>query len=161
LEVNQSQNRQLQAQAWSEEHNGKQAIGSANSKQLAETLDFDAQCEVEDMSDDEITIIFPNASTADANVFAGTLADDLRDSAKELTVDVRRDRPDAQDFGATLVLILGTAAATKVAAGIGRWISRHSGARVLLKKKDGTELLIENADSASAAKIVAALNRAK
>ena len=113
------------------------------------------------MSDDEITIIFPNASTADANVFAGTLADDLRDSAKELTVDVRRDRPDAQDFGATLVLILGTAAATKVAAGIGRWISRHSGARVLLKKKDGTELLIENADSASAAKIVAALNRAK
>lgn len=112
------------------------------------------------MNDDEIWISFPNTSSSDANIFAQTLADDLRDSAEELTVDVQKDRKDTQDFGATLVLILGTAAATKVAAGISKWIARHSGARVLLKKKDGTELLIENADSASAAKIAAALNKA-
>jgi hypothetical protein len=112
------------------------------------------------MSDDEIWISFPSASAADANVFAQTLLSDLKDSAKELTVNVRRERCDTQDFGTTLILVLGTAAATKVATGISRWIARHSGTRVLLKKKDGTELLIENADSASAAKIAAALNRA-
>jgi hypothetical protein len=111
------------------------------------------------MTDDEIWVSFPDASSADANVFAQTLSDDLRDSARELTVNVRKDRSDTQDFGATLVLVLGTAAATKVATGISRWIARHSGTRVLLKKKDGTELLIEDADSASAAKIAAALNR--
>jgi hypothetical protein len=108
---------------------------------------------------DEILISFPNISLSEANVFAQTLADDLRDSAEELTVEIRKESQETQDFGATLVLILGTAAATKVAAGISKWIARHSGARVLLKKKDGTELLIENADSASAAKIAAALNR--
>lgn len=112
------------------------------------------------MKDDEILISFPNASAAEANSYAQTLANDLKDSEMGLTVAIRKDMPATQDFGSTLVLVLGTAAATKVAAGISRWIARHSGARVLLKKPDGTELLVENADSGSAAKIVAALNRA-
>jgi hypothetical protein len=72
-------------------------------------------------------------------------------------VDVRKESSETQDFGATLVLILGTAAATKVADGISKWIARHSGATIKLKTKNGTELLIENADSAAAAKIAAAL----
>lgn len=112
------------------------------------------------MSNDEVLISFPGISLAEANVHAQKLADDLKDTDRDLKVEIRKEAADTQDFGATLVLILGTAAATKVASGIARWIARHSGARVMLKTKDGTELLIENSDSAAAAKIAAALRSA-
>ena len=111
------------------------------------------------MDQGEVIISFIGTSVAEANLHAQDLAEDLKDTDRDLKVEIRKESPHTQDFGATLVLILGTAAATKVAAGIAKWVARHSGARIALKTKDGTELLIENADSAAAAKIAAALGR--
>ena len=65
----------------------------------------------------------------------------------------RKDREGTQDFGATLVLILGTGAITAVAKGLSAWIVRNSGARIIITK-DG-EVVAENIDSRDAERIVA------
>jgi hypothetical protein len=111
------------------------------------------------MTTEKVILSFEGVSTADGNVYAHSLAEDLKDIDRDIQVNVQKDQSETQDFGATIVLIAGTAAATHIANGISRWIARHSGTKVLLKK-GSTQLLIENADSASAAKIADALKSA-
>ena len=80
-------------------------------------------------------VTFPDASTAEGNRLANTLADALQDADPNIVVDRQRERPDTQDFGATLGVILGTAAATAVAKGIAAWLARNSGARIEIRRK--------------------------
>ena len=97
-------------------------------------------------------------STADeGNYYATGLRDFLIDLEPGLVVEKRRERADTQDFGSTLVLVLGTAAASALARGVAAWLSRNAGARITLKKATG-ELVAEGLDSRDAAKIVQALS---
>lgn len=62
------------------------------------------------MSSEALIVSFPDASTAEGNRLASTLADALRDVDSSIVVDRQRERSDTQDFGASLAVMLGTAA---------------------------------------------------
>jgi hypothetical protein len=104
-------------------------------------------------------IRFPGASTAEANRYAADLATTLRDVDQDLKVEQQRDRPDTQDFGATLAIILGTASVSAVAKGVAAWLARHAGAKIQINA-DGS-VIASNLDSRDAARIADAFGRRK
>ena len=108
-------------------------------------------------------IRFPQADAADANIYARDLADFLKTEIaadKGLRAEPERSNRQAQDFGATLVLILGTAAATAIAKGIQAWLKGHTGARMEIVTDKG-KLLVSNVESKSAAEIAKAFTEMK
>lgn len=109
------------------------------------------------MSTESLIVTFPDTSTAEGNRFARTLAEALRDADPNVLVDRQRERPDTQDFGATLAVILGTAAATAVAKGIGVWLARNSGARIEIRRKGEVVLAATHLDSRDVSRIAEAL----
>lgn len=92
-------------------------------------------------------------SPADANRYAEELRDTLRGSASEVEVERRRDDATTQDFGATLVLVLGTPAAVVLANAFRDWINRRNKAKVTWKTPEG-EILLENITAKDAHKIL-------
>lgn len=111
------------------------------------------------MTQSPFVISFPGVSTAEANRLASGLAAAIRDTDREVQVEQQRDRPDTQDFGATLAIILGTASVTAVARGVEAWLARHSGAKIQINK-DGT-VIASNLDSRDAARIADAFKPAR
>jgi hypothetical protein len=63
------------------------------------------------------------------------------------------------DFGATVVLILGTTAATAIAKGIQTWLAGNAGARIDILK-DGS-VIARNLQSKDAVEIAKALSKTK
>ena len=110
------------------------------------------------MSFDPLVISFADASTAEGNRLASSLADVLRDVDPRITVNRERERADTQDFGATLAVVMGTAAATAVAKGIGAWLARNSGARIEIKRKGKLVLVATHLDSKDVPRIAEALS---
>jgi hypothetical protein len=112
-----------------------------------------------DMQSNEQTMIlsFTGATTDEGNRYASDLKDFLADIGSGARIEKRRERDDTQDFGATLVLVLGTAAASTLARGIAAWLQRNSGARITVKNANG-ELTAEGLDSKDVARIVEALS---
>lgn len=109
-------------------------------------------------NDDPIIITFPDVTLDTRNVLADSLADDLRGIHRSVEVKRQKERPDTMDLGATLVLVLGTAAVTEIAKGIGQWIARHkTEVRLSIGK---TELTVSDADPEAVAEIVKALSHA-
>ena len=82
-------------------------------------------------------IKFDNASDAEANRYASELRDMLLDAASDVEVDRRRDNPDTQDFGATLVLVLGAPAIVAIATALGNWLTLHRRAGITIKTANG------------------------
>jgi Effector Associated Constant Component 1 len=111
------------------------------------------------MSTDSLIITFPDASTAEGNRLASTLADALRDVDPKIVVDRQRERPDTQDFGATLAVVLGTAAVNALAKGIATWLARNSGARIEIRRKGKVVLLATHLDSKDVPRLAEALSR--
>jgi hypothetical protein len=109
------------------------------------------------MSDDLFVLNFLNVSIAEANQYATDLATNLRDASQDAIVEQRRTRSDTQDFGATLVIVLGTASATAIANGVASWLMRHSGARIEISRHGA--VVATNLDSRDAAKIAEAFSR--
>jgi hypothetical protein len=110
------------------------------------------------MSDPSFVLSFRELDSAKANQYASELAAYLRD-VPGVAVEQARDRPETQDFGATLVVILGTATATELANGIATWLKRKTGATIDISN-DG-HVVGENLDSRDAAKIAKAFSRRK
>lgn len=101
---------------------------------------------------------FPGAESDRANQYARSLANSLRDSLEPgCEITVSRDNPESMDFGATVVLILGTTAATAIAEGIRSWLKRNSGAQIELLS-DGT-VRAKNLGGSDAAEIAKAFSR--
>src|SRR5690348_7319700 len=101
---------------------------------------------------------FVDESDSDANILAADLENHLRDVVAEqdaLELSRVRSSPDSQDFGATLVLILGTAAAGSIAKGIQSWLASHSGTKIEITDSIG-KVVATNVDAASAAAIMSA-----
>jgi hypothetical protein len=110
------------------------------------------------MPTDPLTITFSGTSTAEGNRLAGTLGDALRDLDPRIIVQRNRERPDAQDFGASLAVLLGTAAATAVAKGIAAWLARNSGAQIEIRRNGKIILLASGLDSKDVPRIAEALS---
>jgi hypothetical protein len=106
-----------------------------------------------------IKITFPEVSSAEGNRFASTLAEVLRGVDPNVVVDRQRARPDTQDFGADLAVILSTAAATAVASGIGTWLAKNSGAKLEVWRKGKIVLRATHLDSKDVPRIAEALSR--
>ena len=87
-----------------------------------------------------------------SSVVADELRDYILDAASDVQVDQKRGDPDAQDFGATLALLLATSAVTAVAKGIKRWLEQRDTAKVTFKNGRKT-LVVENISATSAAEL--------
>ena len=85
-------------------------------------------------------IRFDEISEADANRYAIELRNMILDASPDVEVERKRDNPSTLDFGATLVLILGTPTATAVtsaiAQAIGNWLLRHKG-DITIERENG------------------------
>jgi hypothetical protein len=111
------------------------------------------------MPTEPLMINFPATSSAEGNRLASGLADALREVDPNIVVDRHRERPDTQDLGATLAVILGTAAVTAIAKGIGAWLARNSGARIEIRRRGKVILAATHLDSKDVAAIAEALSR--
>jgi len=105
-------------------------------------------------------ISFGDATTADGNRFAGSLSETLREVDATIHVERVRERPDTQDFGASLAVMLGTAAATALAKGIASWLARNSGARLEIRREGQIVMTASHLDSADVPKLVESLRAA-
>jgi hypothetical protein len=110
------------------------------------------------MPSEPLIFSFPDASAAEGNRLAANLADALRDVDPGITVDRRREQADTQDFGATLAVVLGTAAATALARGIASWLARNSGARIEIKRNGEVILSASHLDSKDVPRIAEAFS---
>ena len=89
-------------------------------------------------TEQQLTLSFEGANVAEVNRFAAELAERLRDADAPINVRETRADPSAQDFGATLVLVLGTPAVIALAKGVAAWLAMRPSAKVTLKGRDGT-----------------------
>jgi hypothetical protein len=102
--------------------------------------------------DQEIfTIKFEGVSAAEANQYASELRNTLLDAIPDVKVDQRRDDIRSQDFGATLVLILGTPAVIAISKAIGNWLQLRNSASLTIEN-DG-RVIARNITSKDAAKL--------
>jgi hypothetical protein len=108
------------------------------------------------MDTSTFVISFPETSADLGNLYADELKQELIEVDPTVRIDKRRDKINAQDLGATLVLILGTGAITTLAKGLSSWIARNSGVRVVIKTPDGT-ILADHLDSKDAQQVVASI----
>jgi hypothetical protein len=96
---------------------------------------------------------------ATANILATDLEDSLSEAVPALTISRRREDPLAQDFGATLAVVLGTSAVTALAKGVAAWLARRQDARLVLRRTatDGQvrELTIDGQIGGRAERVIA------
>lgn len=83
------------------------------------------------------TITFDNVSEADADRYAAELRNFLLNAAPDIEVERRREDPYTQDFGATLLLILGTPAIVAAVNQIGDWLALRNKAGITIKNGKG------------------------
>lgn len=82
----------------------------------------------------DLLISFVNEDLATANDLAGDLAEFLRDDIPALSVARLRQDSRTQDFGATIGIILGSAAVTSLARGVAAWLARRQDAHLRLER---------------------------
>jgi hypothetical protein len=103
---------------------------------------------------DTLVVTFEDIPVADAGKNVAALREQLLDDCPGITANVRKDDPTTQDFGATLVFVLGAPAIVALAKGISNYLSRRPNG-ILVVKKNGD--VIFRGDSADAAVIAKAL----
>jgi hypothetical protein len=96
-------------------------------------------------------ITFDAVSSADANRYAEELRQFLLDASPDIEVHRRRDDLHTQDFGATLVLILGTPAVAAVVTAIGNWLQLRNAS--LTFETPEKRVVVQNITSKKAAEL--------
>ncbi len=85
------------------------------------------------------------------------LIPDLIDKIVETSEDARpirvKENPDTMDLGATLSLIVTSAAATALAHGIALWLARHKTATLKISTNAGDEIVATGLTSKDATKL--------
>ncbi|KQX58631.1 MULTISPECIES: hypothetical protein [unclassified Ensifer] len=102
-------------------------------------------------------ISFNDVDEAESNLLAQDLENTLEAVLPEGAVTRKKRNSKTQDFGGTLVLVLGTPVAIIAAKAIHEFLVRNSGASIEISK-DG-DIVARNLASADAAKIAEALAR--
>jgi hypothetical protein len=97
-------------------------------------------------------IVFEGVSPADANRYAEELRNVLLNTTPDITVQRRRENPYTQDFGATLVLILGTPTAAAVVTAVGNWLKLRHSASLTWKTAD-EQIIVQNITSKNATEL--------
>lgn len=104
------------------------------------------------MEHHEITIKFKNPDEREAGVYAKELQEYLKDEINGLQIDLRKDNPDTQDFGATLVLVLGTPVLIALANGIADYFRKRPNSQLDIECGPGKKVSFKGS-SDDAAKI--------
>jgi hypothetical protein len=89
------------------------------------------------MSQMRFVLSFDEASADDANRYAAELQEMLLSRDPGITVEQARDDENAQDFGATLILILGAPAVVRVASGIADYLRKRTQVSISVKSPKG------------------------
>lgn len=92
------------------------------------------------------------ASAADANHYAEELRQVLLDASPDVQVHRRRDDSRTQDFGGTLVLLLGTPAVGAIITAIGNWLALRNRASLTIKRAD-EQIVVQNITSKKAGEL--------
>ena len=109
------------------------------------------------MEDKPLIIRFLNSTADEASIVARGMADELGEIDGVVSAKPKRDNPQAQDFGSTIVLILGTASVTAIAQGIKTWLSR-TGTDAEIDSSTGN-VILKNVASKEIAEIAKAISR--
>lgn len=104
------------------------------------------------MDEQTYILTFEGVSAAEANRYAEELRHALLDASSDIEVQRRRDDPHTQDFGTTLVLLLGTPASAGVVTAIGNWLARRNRASLTIKTAD-EQIVVQNITSTRAAEL--------
>ena len=105
----------------------------------------------------ECTISFDN-ELDEATGYASELCDQLLAVGPDVKAELRRDAPDTMDFGATIVVILSSAAALEIARAIHTYIRMRPDAIITITNKNDkgeetkTSIKATSADAADIAK---------
>ncbi len=101
-------------------------------------------------------VTFEGVSPADAQRYAEELRNALLDAIPDITVQRKRDNPHTQDFGATLVLILGTPAVIAMVTAVGNWLKLRNSASLTWKTADG-HMIVQNITNKNATELAQCL----
>src|SRR5690348_16816198 len=104
------------------------------------------------MDEHTYLIAFDEASPVDANRYVDELKNALLDATPDIRIQRKRSDPHAQDFGTTLVLVLGTPAVAAVVTAIGDWLKMRQSASLTLKTAD-EQIIVQNISSKNAAQL--------
>ncbi len=104
------------------------------------------------MEQQTYTITFESVSDADANRYASELRNILLDATPVIEVERKRGDPRTQDFGATLLLVLGTPAVPALIKAITDWLTLRHQVGITIKTAEG-ELIATNLTSKDAMKL--------
>ncbi len=116
------------------------------------------------MDQQTYVISFDDVSPADTSRYADELNNALLDATADITTQRRRDDPRAQDFGTTLVLILGTptaaALAKTIATVIGNWLALRKGTiSIETEKGEITKITATNLTNEAQLKVLEILTK--
>lgn len=104
------------------------------------------------MDEQMYIITFDTLSAGEANHYAEELRQALLDASPDIEVHRRRDDSRAQDFGSTLVLLVGTPAAAAAVTAIGNWLARRNQASITIKRTD-EQIVVQNITSKKAGEL--------
>jgi hypothetical protein len=104
------------------------------------------------MDEQTYLITFDEVSPVDANRYADELKNALLDATPDIAVRRKRNDPYQQDFGTTLILILGTPAVVTVAAAVKDWLRMRQNASLTFKTAD-EQIIVQNITSKNAAQL--------
>jgi hypothetical protein len=104
---------------------------------------------------EQFEIRFEDKSLDDAGLAIANLQHELNQSAVDVSVAIKKEDPNNQDFGATLILVLGTPAILAVAKGIASYLARHRGTISISKNGEVVATGISGDDAARIAEAFA------
>jgi len=107
------------------------------------------------MANRTFVLKFENTSVANANRYAEDLRRTLLDADPQIEVNRQRDDESAQDFGATLVLVLGTPAVIALAKALHDWSTRNNAVSITIEDNN-RRLIAKNLESKAVPAIVEA-----
>ena len=104
----------------------------------------------------EFIVRFDGISEAEANKFARDLQSELRSAG--ITASRERTESASQDFGATLVLVLGTPVVVEVARALHAWAVRKNAASLVIEDRN-RRLVASNIESRDAPALAEAFRK--
>jgi hypothetical protein len=104
-------------------------------------------------------IAVKGATPAESQRLAQELAASLKLTDPSVNVDRKKESADTLDLGATIAVIVGSAAATAVANGIRAWLAKRQDAEISISK-DG-QVKAKGITSADALRLAEIISRSK